>query len=170
MSEVRYLLLRSYPRISPGLRFLFMFLTMLVLVWGFVCASPNSHAGGSPLVSCPWLLVQCIPATLFTRNRSSIRSLRTRRAVMTGTHLSWNYFKIVSESSIVGGTSCNAMDKTIMNVEECQDTWDSLLWVAAMLRYALPVITDQPKGQEAARIVAVSLARRTPTQPWPRFP
>jgi len=32
----------------------------MFLWWGVVSTSPNPQAGGSPLVSCPWLLIQYI--------------------------------------------------------------------------------------------------------------
>jgi len=57
------------------------------LRWGVVNTSPNPQAGGLPLVVCPRLIIYS-PATLHIGGLSSIRNLRTRHAVVTGTHLS----------------------------------------------------------------------------------
>jgi hypothetical protein len=54
--------------------------------WGVVSPSSNPQAGGPPLVGCPRLLIQYI--RLHVGGRSSISNLRTRHAVVTGTHLS----------------------------------------------------------------------------------
>src|SRR5215510_12556480 len=49
-----------------------------------VSTSPNSQPGGLLLVGCP----ECLfAATLHNGGRSSIRNLRMRHAVVTGTHL-----------------------------------------------------------------------------------
>ena len=59
---------------------------MNVLQGGVVSTSPKPQAGGRPLVGCPRLLIQFLAATLLIGGRSSIRNLRTRHAVVTGTH------------------------------------------------------------------------------------
>ena len=59
---------------------------MDVLQGGVVSTSPNPQAGGPRLVGCPRLLIQIFAATLHIGGRSSIRNLRTRHAMMTGTH------------------------------------------------------------------------------------
>jgi hypothetical protein len=52
--------------------------------------TPNPQAGGSPLVGCPQLLIQYINShPPYLEIFSSIRSLRARHAMVTGTHLIW---------------------------------------------------------------------------------
>ena len=63
-----------------------VFLNMNVLQGGVVSTSPNPQAGGPPLVRYPRLLIQFIRSYPPYRSRSSIRNLRTRHAVVTGTH------------------------------------------------------------------------------------
>ena len=48
---------------------------------------PKTQAGVPPLVGCRRLLIHIFTATLHIEGRSSIRSLRTHHAVVTGTHL-----------------------------------------------------------------------------------
>ena len=54
------------------------------LRWGVVNTSPNLQAGEPPLVGD--FLFNIFLATLHIWVRSSIRNLRTRQAVVTGTH------------------------------------------------------------------------------------
>jgi hypothetical protein len=51
---------RSYRRISLIPRLFAIFRIINFLRWGVVSTSPNPQAGGPPLVSCPWLLIQYI--------------------------------------------------------------------------------------------------------------
>ena len=62
----------------------------MFLRWGVVSTSPNPKAGGPPLVCCPDCLFNLFVATFNSGGRSSIRNLRMRHAVVTGTHLSYN--------------------------------------------------------------------------------
>ena len=55
---------------------------------GVVSTSPKPQAGGPPIVGCPDCLVNTLAATLHIGGRSSIRNLRTRHYLVTGTHLS----------------------------------------------------------------------------------
>jgi hypothetical protein len=64
------------------------FTTWYVLRWVILTSSPNPETGGSPLVGCPRILIPYLrscPASM--EAVSSIRSLRTRRAVVTGSLL-----------------------------------------------------------------------------------
>ena len=61
------------------------FLNSILLQGRVVSISPNPQAGGPPLVGCPRLLIQYICSRL-PYWRPSIRNLRTRHAVVTGTH------------------------------------------------------------------------------------
>jgi hypothetical protein len=58
------------------------------LRWGVVSTSPNPQYGGLPLLGCPRLLINIFAATLHIGGSSSIRNLRTRHAVVTGTYWS----------------------------------------------------------------------------------
>ena len=51
-----------------------------------VSTSPKPQAGGPPLVSCPRLILYVLPSA----------ALRTRRAVVTGTHVSWEQVACVT--------------------------------------------------------------------------
>jgi hypothetical protein len=51
-----------------------------------VSASPNPQAGGPPLSAVRNCLFNLFAATLHIGGRSSIRDLRTRHDVVTGTH------------------------------------------------------------------------------------
>ena len=62
---------------------------MDIVQGGVVSTSPNPQAGGPPLVGCPRLLIQFIRSYLHIGGRSSIRNLKTRHAVVTGTHYTW---------------------------------------------------------------------------------
>ena len=53
---------------------------------GVVSASPNPQAGGPPLSAVRDCLFDLFAATLHIGGLSSIRNLRTRHAVVTGTH------------------------------------------------------------------------------------
>jgi len=63
-----------------------VFLNVNVLQGGVVSTSPNPQAEGPPLVGC---LLNIFAATLLIGGRSSIRNLRARHAVVTGTHYTW---------------------------------------------------------------------------------
>ena len=63
---------------------MWMFLNIRFSQGGVVSTSPNPQAGGPPLVGCPRL--NLFAATLLIGGRSSIRNLRTRHAVVTGSH------------------------------------------------------------------------------------
>ena len=53
---------------------------------GVVSPSPNPQAGGPPLSAVRDCLFNLFAATLLIGGRSSIRNLRTRHSVVTGTH------------------------------------------------------------------------------------
>jgi hypothetical protein len=58
--------------------------TSLFLRWGVLSPTPNSQAGGPPLVGCPRLLILYILSYLpYLEAVSSICNLRTRHAVVT---------------------------------------------------------------------------------------
>ena len=62
---------------------------------GVVSTSPNTQDRGPTHVGCPLLLIQYIfVATHHIEGRSSIRNLRTRHAVVTGTHLSRDFLHL----------------------------------------------------------------------------
>ena len=63
-----------------------VFLNMNVLEGGVFSTSPNHQAGEPPLIGCPDCLFNLFAATLHKGGRSSIGNLRTRHAVLTGTH------------------------------------------------------------------------------------
>jgi len=100
-------------RIHKG--FLFeWFVTWFVLRWGVVSTSPNLQAGGPHLLGCPRRIVKYVrsyPPTLHTGGRSSTPNLRTRLAVVTGTHLSW--FLCANPSEIIGRVRVQADDKEV---------------------------------------------------------
>jgi hypothetical protein len=79
-----------YRRISPVPSLLCLVRNMVkFLRWGIVRTSPNPKAESPPLVGCPRLLIQYIRSyRSLSGVRSSIRKLRTRPAMVTGTHLS----------------------------------------------------------------------------------
>ena len=63
-----------------------MFLNMTVLQGGVVSPSPTPKLEGHPLSAVHDCLFSLFAATLHIGGRSSIRNLRTRHAVVTGTH------------------------------------------------------------------------------------
>ena len=65
---------------------MWMSLNINVLQGRVVSTSPNTQARGPPLVGCPRLLIQFIRSYPPYRRPFSIRNLRTRHAVVTGTH------------------------------------------------------------------------------------
>jgi hypothetical protein len=52
---------------------------------------PTPTLEGHPLSAVRYCLFNIFASTLYTGGLSSIRNLRTRHAVVTGTHLSWHY-------------------------------------------------------------------------------
>jgi hypothetical protein len=80
-----------FQRTSPNLRVFWTARNMIPsLRWEVLTTSPNPQAEVLPLIGCPRLFIQYIAATLYiSGGRSSIHNLRTRHAVVTGTHLSW---------------------------------------------------------------------------------
>jgi hypothetical protein len=82
-------LLRSYQNISPGpLLCLCIFRNKDTFPWGGVVSpSPKPQAGGDPLSAVRDCLFNTFATILHIGGRSSIRNLRTRHAVVTGTHL-----------------------------------------------------------------------------------
>ncbi|KAJ4446277.1 hypothetical protein ANN_12972 [Periplaneta americana] len=61
-----------------------------------VSPSPNPQAGGPPLIGCPRLLIQYIRSyPPYLEAVSSIRNLRTRHAVVIGTHNTWIFNTIL---------------------------------------------------------------------------
>ena len=82
--------LRSYQRINPGPRSLWMVRNMIHLYGEAVLASrPTPKVEDHPLSAVRSCLFNTFAATLHIGGRSSIRNLRTRHAVVTGTRLSW---------------------------------------------------------------------------------
>jgi len=63
-----------------------VFLNISVLQGGVVSTSLNPQAGGPPPSAVRDCLFNLFAATLLIGGRSSIRNLRTRHAVGTGTH------------------------------------------------------------------------------------
>jgi hypothetical protein len=92
-----------HQRISPGPRLCMVFRNMVIFLrWGVVSTSPNTQAGGPPLVGCPRLHIRSYPSYLeavppsATRGRAmpwwqgpTYRVDRDRLIVVTGTDLSW---------------------------------------------------------------------------------
>ncbi|KAJ4427260.1 hypothetical protein ANN_24878 [Periplaneta americana] len=63
--------------------------------------SPNPQAGGPPLIGCPRLLIQYIRSyPPYLEAVSSIRNLRTRHAVVIGTHNSWTIANYSTENTL----------------------------------------------------------------------
>jgi hypothetical protein len=60
------------------------------LRWGVVSPSTNPKAGGPPSFGCQRLLIQYIRSYLpYMAPVFSIRNLKTRYAMVTGTHITW---------------------------------------------------------------------------------
>ena len=79
----------SYQSISPGLSLcLWIFCNKIrFLSEQLLAPRPNSKLEDHPLSAVCDCLFNIFAATLHIRGRSSIRNLRTRHAVVTGTHL-----------------------------------------------------------------------------------
>jgi hypothetical protein len=79
----------SCQRISPGQwLWLWIFRNKVTFSrWGDVSPSPKHQAGGPPLSAVRDCLFNIVTATLHIGGRSAISNLRTRHAVVTGTHL-----------------------------------------------------------------------------------
>ena len=61
---------------------------------GLLAPRPTPQAGGPPLSAVHYCLFNLFAATLHIGGRSSIRNLRTRHAVVTGTHyITFHIFK-----------------------------------------------------------------------------
>jgi hypothetical protein len=73
-----------YPQVPTTCLDSWVILNMWFLRRGVVSTSPNPQAGSPPLIGC---LFNLFTATLHIGGRSSIRNLRTRHAVVTGTHI-----------------------------------------------------------------------------------
>jgi len=73
------------------------FRTFTIWRWGVVSTSPNPQTEVPPLSA----VRDCLFSTLAATLRSSIRNLRTRHAVVTGTHLSFFYRYIHKSLCIV---------------------------------------------------------------------
>jgi hypothetical protein len=74
---------KLYQRISPGPRLCDLFRNIVIFLrWGVVSISTNPQAWGQPPVGCYSMYSQ-LPS--IPGDRSSIRNLRTRHAVVTGT-------------------------------------------------------------------------------------
>jgi hypothetical protein len=71
------------------------------LQWGVVSSSPSHQTGGPPVVGCLRPHIQnirsCPP---YLEAVSSIRNLRTRHVMVTGTHLAW-FFSFVSNEIFI---------------------------------------------------------------------
>jgi hypothetical protein len=78
-----------YQSISPGPRLSVWIFSNNICFYGeeLLAPRPTPQAGGQPLAGCPRLLIQYIRSYPPHWGRSSIRNLRTRHAVVTGTHL-----------------------------------------------------------------------------------
>jgi len=69
---------------------------MDVLQGGVVSTSPTPKLEDHPLSAVQYCLFNLFAASLHFGGRSSIRNLRTRHAVVTGTHYTWlKFFKIL---------------------------------------------------------------------------
>jgi hypothetical protein len=90
-------LLRSYQSISPGPRLcLWIFRNKDTFQrWGMLAPRPTPKLEDHPLSAVRDCLFNILAATLNIGGRSSIRNLRTRHAVVTGTHLSRTYFFLI---------------------------------------------------------------------------
>jgi hypothetical protein len=88
--HIAFALFRSYQRISPGPRDMYPFHTKASFYGEELLASrPNSKLEDHPLSAARDCLFYLFAGTLHTGSRLSIHNLKTRRAVVTGTHLSW---------------------------------------------------------------------------------
>ena len=87
-SHVPFPLLRSYQRISPGLRHIHPFCNKASFYGEEILAPQPSSKVGAPLVGYPRLL-SIFAATFHIGGRSFNRNLRTPHAAVTGAHLSW---------------------------------------------------------------------------------
>ena len=83
---VVYLRIVLFPEEASCLQ---VFFNTVVLQGGVFSTSPKSQAGGSPLVGLPRCLFNLFTATLHKGGSSSVRKLRTRHDVVTGTHYTW---------------------------------------------------------------------------------
>jgi hypothetical protein len=94
VSHVPLSLLRSYWSISPGPRLcLWIFRNKdMFSRWGVEAPRPTPKLEDHPFSAVRDCLFNIFAATLHIRGRSSIRNLRTRHAVVTGTHLSHGSF------------------------------------------------------------------------------
>jgi hypothetical protein len=82
------------------------------LRWGIVNTSPHPQAGGPPIVGCPDCLFNIFAATLHILGRSSIRYLRRRRSLVTGTHLtSWKPLSFSRRTVLHGGSKIMQPEK-----------------------------------------------------------
>jgi hypothetical protein len=89
ISHVPFPLLKSYQRISPGPRHLFMFRNSASFHdEKFVAPLPIPKLEDHPLSAVRDCLLNIFADTFHIGGRFSIRNLRTRHAVVTGNHLS----------------------------------------------------------------------------------
>jgi hypothetical protein len=92
ISHVPFPLLRLYQRIRPGPRQVYPFRKKSTFYDEELLAPrPTPKLEDRPLSAVRDCLFIILPPTLHTEGGSSIRNLRTRHAVVTGTHLSWIY-------------------------------------------------------------------------------
>jgi hypothetical protein len=77
-SDIHFPLPRSFRRIRPNPRPCVTFHKKLLLLWGVVSPSLNPEAGGPPLFSCPWLLIQYIRSSHYIWRQSLLSATRRR--------------------------------------------------------------------------------------------
>ena len=87
-SHVPFSLLRSYQSINPGLRQVLTFRNKVSFYGeGLSTPCPTRKREDRSLSAVRDCLINIFAATLHIGGRSSIRNLRTRHAMVTGTHL-----------------------------------------------------------------------------------
>ena len=89
-SLVAFPLFRSYQKICPDLKHMYLFRNKASF-WGeeLLAHHPTLQTGVSNLVSCLRLLIQYIRSYPPFGGRSSICNVRMHHAMVTGTHLTW---------------------------------------------------------------------------------
>ena len=107
--------LRSHQRISPGRRHIYPIRNEVSLYREELLAfRPTPKLEDYPLSAVRDYLFNTFTATFHIGGYSSIRKLRTRHTVVTGTHLSQSDFKSASQASL---TFCKALRPTLSFVQ-----------------------------------------------------
>jgi len=94
---------------------------------GFVSTSPNPQAGGTPSSAVRGCLFNLFTATLHIGGRTSIRNLRTRHAVVTGSHIQADNIKMDLQE-VEGGRG------DWMELDQDMDRWLALVGTVRDLR------------------------------------